>query len=171
MEAVGIEYLPRTAYMRQAGTQLQVQALDGGPARTIDSDLSLLFGGVDAHPFALQANRYGQVVLEGETMTRMFAAGDCARYAARGLNAMTAQAAVRKGKHVATNISRVQRGRLPVAYGFQELGYVVSLGRLDAVGWLLMRERLVHGVAATAMRRIVEAQYDLFVDGLDTYVL
>jgi NADH dehydrogenase len=63
------------------------------------------------------------------------------------------------------------RGRTPVPYVFQELGYVVSLGSLDAVGWVLVREHLLRGVAATAMRRLVEAQYDLFVEGLDTYVL
>jgi NADH:quinone reductase (non-electrogenic) len=171
MAAAGIVYLPRTTYVGQAGTRLQVQGSDGAAPQALESQLSLLFGGVEAYPLELHANRYGQVVLDGKIFEQVFAAGDCARYAARGLDAKTAQAAVRKGKHVAANISRLERGRLPVAYGFQELGYVVSLGRFDAVGWLLLRERLVHGVAATAMRRMVEAQYDLFVDGLDTYVL
>ena len=76
----------------------------------------------------------------GVVEANALAAGDCARYAARGLDAMTAQAAVRKGKHVAANISRIERGRAPIAYGYQELGYVVSLGRFDSVGWLLVRE-------------------------------
>jgi len=72
---------------------------------------------------------------------------------------------------VAANISRLHRGRPPVAYGFQELGYIVSMGSLDSVGWVLVRENIVRGAAATALRKVVEAQYDLFVDGLDTYIV
>ena len=171
MHTAGIEYLPRTAFVAQEDARMRVRATDGGGEREVCSGLTLLFGGVAAHPFALRANRYGQVVVDGGTLDRVYAAGDCVRYAARGLDAMTAQAAVRKGKHVAANVARAHRGRTPIAYVFQELGYVVSLGSLDAVGWVLVRENVLHGVAATAMRRIVEAQYDLYVDGLDTYVL
>jgi NADH dehydrogenase len=171
LHAAGVSYLPRTSCIGQDATSLRVRSLDEDQERTLPSTLTLLFGGVQAHPFALQANRYGQVVLAGETCARIFAAGDCARYAARGLDAMTAQAAVRKGKHVAANITRMQRGRPLVAYTFQELGYIVSLGRFDSAGWFLVRENVVRGVAATALRGLVEAQYDLFVDGIDTYVV
>jgi len=171
MEAAGIEYLPRTLFLAQQDARMRVRAVDGGDERELGSGLTLLFGGVAAHPFELRADRYGRVVLDGTALATVYAAGDCVRYAARGLDAMTAQAAVRKGKHVAANIARAHRGRTPVPYVFQELGYVVSLGSLDAVGWVLVRENLLRGVAATAMRRLVEAQYDLFVEGLDTYVL
>jgi NADH dehydrogenase len=171
MQGAGIEYLPRTAFVAQADSALRVRAVDGGGERELPSRLTLLFAGVAAHPLALGADRYGRVVLDGTTLATTYAAGDCARYAARGLDAMTAQAAVRKGKHVAANITRVHRGRVPVPYVYQELGYVVSLGSFDAVGWALARENVVRGIPATAMRRLVEAQYDLFVEGLDTYVL
>jgi NADH dehydrogenase len=171
IEGAGIEYLPRTAFVAQADSVMRVRAIAGGGERELPSVLTLLFAGVAAHPLALRADRYGRVVLDGATLASIYAAGDCARYAARGLDAMTAQAAVRKGKHVAANITRAHRGRVPVPYVYQELGYVVSLGSLDAAGWVLTRENVVRGVVATAMRRLVEAQYDLFVDGLDTYVL
>ena len=171
MQAAGISYLPRTAYLGQTSASLRVRHLDEDSEQSLPSALTLLFGGVEAYPFALRANRYGQVVVDGKTLVRVFAAGDCARYAARGLDALTAQAAVRKGKHVAANISRLHRGRPPVAYGFQELGYIVSMGSLDSVGWVLVRENIVRGAAATALRKVVEAQYDLFVDGLDTYIV
>ena len=171
LRAAGVSYLPRTSWVGEKETLLRVRNLDEEREHELPSSLTLLFGGVEAHPFALQANRYGQVVLAGETCARIFAAGDCARYAARGLDAMTAQAAVRKGKHVAANITRLHRGRSPISYDFQELGYVVSLGSIDSVGWLLVPDNIVRGVAATALRKVVEAQYDLFVEGFDTYVL
>lgn len=166
-----IDFLPQSEYIGQAAGAVRVRARDDGDETVLPSTLTLLFGGVGAHPFELAANRYGQVVLDGRTLANVFAAGDCARYAARGLDTPTAQAAVRKGKHVAANITRMQRGRSPVAYTFQELGYIVSLGRFDSVGWFLVRENVVRGVAATALRGLVEAQYDLFVDGIDTYVV
>jgi NADH dehydrogenase len=166
-----IEYLPETSFVSQAGERLRVRTAGDGRERELASSLTLLFAGVAPHPVALRANRHGRVMIGGATLSRVFAAGDCVQYAARGLNALTAQAAVRKGKHVAANITRLERGRIPVAYGFQELGYVVSLGRLDCVGWLLVPGNVVRGVAAVAIRNIVEAQYDLFVDGLDTYLL
>jgi NADH dehydrogenase len=171
MQAAGIEYLPRTLFLGQRNGAMHVRALDDGDERDLASGLSLFFGGVGAHPIELHADRYGRVVLDGAALATIYAAGDCVRYAARGLDAMTAQAAVRKGKHVAANIARAHRERAPVPYVFQELGYIVGLGPYDAVGWVLVRENLLRGVAATAMRRLVEAQYDLFVEGLDTYVL
>ena len=171
LQSGGIDYLQRTRYLGHTADAVRVQTADEDREAELPSRLTLLFGGVDAHPFELEANRYGQVVLDGTTLSNVYAAGDCVRYAARGLDAMTAQAAVRKGKHVAANITRIERGRAPIAYGYQEIGYVVSLGRFDSVGWLLVRENIVQGLAATALRGIVEAQYDLFVDGIDTYVL
>jgi NADH dehydrogenase len=170
MQAAGIEYLSCTAYLGPAASSVRVRDADGRE-RELPSALTLLFGGVEAHPFELHANRFGQIVADGRPLERIFAAGDCARYATRGLDAMTAQAAVRKGKHVAANISRLHRGRMPVSYEFQELGYIVSMGSVDSIGWLLVRENVVRGAAATVLRQIVEAQYDLFVDGLDTYIV
>jgi NADH:ubiquinone reductase (H+-translocating) len=169
MTDLGIEYLPRTAYVGQAGARVRVRDADG--ERELESHLTLLFGGVEAYPFALAANRFGQAVVGGATLARVFTAGDCSRYAARGLDTATAQAAVRKGKHVAANVTRLQRRRPLVAYAFQGLGYVVSLGAGDAVGWLLVPDNVVRGAAAAAIKRVVEAQYDLFVEGLDTYVV
>lgn len=169
MGDLGIEYLPRTAYVGTAGTHVRVRDADG--ERELESHLTLLFGGVEAHPYPIGANRFGQAVVDGAVLTHVFTAGDCSRYAARGLDTATAQAAVRKGKHVAANITRLRRRRPPVAYQFQGLGYVVSLGASDAVGWLLVPENVVRGTAAAAIKRVVEAQYDLFVEGLDTYVV
>jgi len=48
---------------------------------------------------------------------------------------------------------------------------VVSLGPEDAVGWLAVENNVVTGVPALAIKEIVEAQYDLLLSGVDTYLV
>ncbi|MEM7020896.1 MAG: pyridine nucleotide-disulfide oxidoreductase, partial [Pseudomonadota bacterium] len=82
---------------------------------------------------------------------------------------LTAQAAVRKGKYVAANIIRAQQNRVQKIYTYQALGSFVSMGRADGVGWLGTPLNLVTGLPAFAVKELIEAQYDLFVKGTDTY--
>jgi NADH dehydrogenase len=79
---------------------------------------------------------------------------------------------VRKGKLVARNILR-HSGLLKILepYLHHDIGYVVSLGPADAVGWLALENNVVTGIAAHVIKEIVEAQYDLLLTGIDTYLI
>ena len=83
---------------------------------------------------------------------------------------MTAQAAVRKGKLVAHNIRNLNAQRGLRRYRYQEKGYLLSLGSIDAVGWLGLRCNLLKGFPANVLKEAMESQYDLFLDGVDTYL-
>jgi len=52
-----------------------------------------------------------------------------------------------------------------------DIGYVVNLGPTDAVGWLVAEGNIVTGLPALTIKEIVEAQYDLLLMGIDTYVI
>lgn len=69
----------------------------------------------------------------------------------------------------ADNIVRSHRGRTLQPYGYQELGYVVSLGDCDAVGWLAKPHAVLKGIAAAGLKTAIEGQYDLLLKGVDTY--
>lgn len=163
----GVEYLPNTEYLGCADETLELRNVVNGEHQEVSSGLSFLFPGVSPSPLAVRADRYGRI----DGHANIFGAGDCARFDSRGDDALTAQVAVRQGKLVAQNIDRFSRNVRPMEYFFRELGYVISLGPLDAVGWLLFREKVVNSLPAFAIKEAVEAQYDLFVAGLDTYVL
>jgi NADH dehydrogenase len=55
-------------------------------------------------------------------------------------------------------------------YLHRDLGYVVSLGPTDAVGWLALEGNVVGGMPAMLIKEAVEAQYDLLLSGTDTYL-
>lgn len=165
MDRAGITYLPNARYTGTAGDIVQVDA--GAAGSELESGLTLMLAGVEPSPRPFEADRFGR--LSG--FDNAFAAGDCARFDSRGDDSMTAQVAVRQGKHVARNIDRISRDVEPLEYFFNELGYVVSLGPADAAGWLLVRDKVVTGLGAFAVKQVVEAQYDLFVAGIDTYLV
>lgn len=161
----GIEYRPRTQLVAAGDDAIEVES-DAG-RESLSSGLTLVFTGLEPAPRAFETDTFGRV----EGLRAAWAAGDCARYDSRGDDAMTAQVAVRQGKHVARNIDRAARGVEPLEYFFRELGYVVSLGAGDAAGWLMLHDHVVTGVGAFAIKELVEAQYDLFVAGVDTYLI
>ncbi|MEM9055864.1 MAG: FAD-dependent oxidoreductase [Pseudomonadota bacterium] len=165
----GIEVRLDTAYRGPADDALLLDTR--GRQDEQRSDFTVLMPGMVPRPFAIEADRHGRVKLPSGTAERVFGAGDCARFDGRGLNALTAQAAVRKGRQVAQNVARVARGDSPLSYYFKELGYVVSLGSGDAAGWMLFRDNVLTGTPAVAIKHVVEAQYDLFVAGIDTYLV
>lgn len=167
----GIEFWPRQFFRGQDQGQIELEDLDSGTRRSLPSSATLLFIGKSASR-RLATNWFGQVVAEGRALERVFAAGDCARFPAPGSNAQSAQSAVRKGKLVARNILRHSgRVKLLEPYLHRDLGYVVSLGPTDVIGWLGIEQNVVGGLPALAIKEIVEAQYDLLLAGIDTYLL
>jgi NADH dehydrogenase len=169
LQSAGIEHLPYTRYRGQHGGTIKLENTRNGESFTLPSDLTLLFAGVYPHPQPLRADRYGRLIVGHYPLPHIFTAGDCSNFDGNGLNSLTAQAAVRKGKQVATNIKRLQQGRLPYIYTYDELGYFVSLGPLDGIGWMLFRYNIITGLPAFAIKEAIEAQYDLFIDGVDLY--
>ncbi len=120
----------------------------------------------------LDANANGQIMFDGEPSQQLFTAGDCSNYNVLGSNTLTltAQSAVRKSKLAARNMllhSSVISILEP--YLHRELGYVVSLGSSDEVGWLVLEGNFAHGQPAQVIKEVVEAQYDLLLTGVDTY--
>jgi NADH dehydrogenase len=166
----GIDYLPGTNYLGQTDSQIQLAELATNREYSLPSQLTLQFAGVSAAPATLETNACGQVMHSGSTLENVLSAGDCSRYDSSGLNSLTAQAAVRKGKLVARNIVRLSDGKQPQTYRYQEKGYLVSLGALDAIGWIGLRCNLVRGFSASVIKDGMETQYDLFLSGVDTYL-
>ncbi|MBE0577119.1 MAG: FAD-dependent oxidoreductase [Desulfuromonadales bacterium] len=166
----GIDYLPGTNYLGQTDSQIQLTEMATGHEYTLPSQLTLQFPGVSAAPTTMVTNAYGQVISMGSTLENILSAGDCSRFDSSGLNSLTAQAAVRKGKLVARNIVRLSGGEKPQTYRYQEKGYLVSLGAVDAIGWIGLRCNLVRGFPASVIKDALETQYDLFLDGVDTYL-
>ena len=170
LRRAGIDYLPGTNYLGQTEAQIQLTDLATKQEFSLPSQQTLLFPGVAAAPFTLETNAYGQVMSSGGTLENILSAGDCSTFDSSGLNSLTAQAAVRKGKLVARNIVRLSGGEKPQAYRYQEKGHLVSLGALDAIGWIALRCNLVKGFPASVIKDGLETQYDLFLNGVDTYL-
>lgn len=170
LQRSGIEYLAETRFLRQKDGSIDLEDLSTGRSYALPSDRVLLFPGVTPSPLTLQTNPFGQVESGGKLLANIFSAGDCSNFNSSGLNALTAQAAVRKGKLVARNIQNLLDGRRLQAYRYREKGYLVSLGPLDAVGWIGLRCNLVKGFPASVVKDAMETQYDLFLSGVDTYL-
>jgi NADH dehydrogenase len=171
MADLDIDYFPGMLFRGQRDNTIMLKAKDSGDECALPSGLSILFVG-KKQDNQLAANAFGQVIINQRSLPYIFVAGDCSHYQAFGSNAMTAQSAVRKGKLVARNILR-HSGLLKILepYLHHDIGYVVSLGPADAVGWLALENNVVTGIAAHVIKEIVEAQYDLLLTGIDTYLI
>ncbi|MDT8364712.1 MAG: FAD-dependent oxidoreductase [Nitrosomonas sp.] len=165
-----IEFHSSTRFSGQKGNQLLLEHKATGQCSALPSIVSLVFSGKQEE--TLKTNAFGQVVIDQVTLTSIFAAGDCAHYQSFGSNAMTAQSAVRKGKLAARNLLR-HSGIIKVMepYLHRDIGYIVSLGAADAVGWLAIENNVVTGIPALLVKEVVEAQYDLLLTGVDTYLI
>jgi NADH dehydrogenase len=171
MGDLGIEHVPGHFFRGQEGDRIILEGRESGERTELPSELALLFVG-KSPDFRLEANWFGQVVAEGAVLDRVFAAGDCSRYRLPGSNALSAQTAVRKGKLAARNMLRHSGAvKLLEPYLHQDLGYVISLGPSDAVGWIALERNVVGGLPAAVVKELVEAQYDLLLAGIDTYLL
>jgi NADH:ubiquinone reductase (H+-translocating) len=169
MRTRGIRFLPATRFIGQQGTCLRLQPLGTSSPQVIESDLTLLFPGVAPQPTRVKTNPFGQILQDGVCLEHIFATGDCADYAGPGLNSLTAQAAVRKGRLVAANIAALAANKQLTPYSYRERGFFLALGPFDGLGWLGWRRNLVSGLTAMAVKELLEAQYDLLLEGLDTY--
>jgi NADH dehydrogenase len=171
MGDLGIEHVPGHFFREQGTGCIVLEGRDTGELTKLPSELSLLFVG-KSPTVRLETNWFGQVTAEGATLDRIFAAGDCSRFRLPGSNALTAQTAVRKGKLVARNILRHSGAiKLLEPYWHQDLGYVISMGSSDAVGWVGLERNVLAGLPAAVLKEVVEAQYDLLLAGIDTYLL
>jgi NADH dehydrogenase len=168
LDGVGIRYLRRTRLVGGSPGRILLSGPQG-QERELPSAHTLVFAGLRGNPALLETNSAGQVVLDGRVLETVFAAGDCSHYAGGGFNGQSAQAAVRKGRHVAACAERISKGLAPVAYDAQELGFFLSMGALDGVGWAGTRRNVVTGLPAYAIREAIEARYELFLAGIDTF--
>ena len=171
MLELDIEFYPGVCFLEQGAGTVLLEDKSSGRHFELPSVLSLMFTG-NRQDNLIKTNRFGQVMVDGKPLGNIFAAGDCSVYSSLGSNTMTAQSAVRKGKLAARNILR-HSGVLKVfePYLHHDLGYVVSMGPEDAVGWLAIENNVVTGVPALIIKEIVEAQYDLLLSGVDTYLV
>jgi len=169
LEREGIDYLPATRYLGQQDEQVDLAAAEGDRRFSLPSHLTLLFPGV-VPDLPLQTDPHGRVRVGDQLLSEVFSGGDCAQFASAGLNTMTAQAAVRKGKLVAHNLINLCREKSLRTYSYREKGYLLSLGPDEAVGWLGLRCNLAKGFGALVVKEALETQYDLYLRGVDTYL-
>ena len=171
MKELSIDFYPDTYYREQKNEKIFVEVKGTGRKFNLPSKLTLLFIGNRPDNY-LSANTFGQVIIDKQPMQNIFTAGDCSSYNSFGSNTITAQSAVRKGKLAARNILRSSGVlKLLEPYLHRDLGYVVSLGPTDAVGWLALENNVVGGIPALVIKELVECQYDLLLTGIDTYLI
>ncbi len=171
MQEFKIDCMPNTQYHGQTDQEILLEDKQSGKTDALLSHLTVLFLGKKQEHF-WPANTFGQITIDQKMLPHIFTAGDCSVYNALGSNVQSAQSAVRKGKLIARNILR-HSGLLKILepYLHHDIGYVVNLGPSDAVGWLVTPGNIVTGLPALTIKEIVEAQYDLLLMGIDTYVV
>lgn len=130
------------------------------------ADHVLFVPGVRSTP-AITCDVSGRV--ESLHRPKIYAAGDNSYFSGRGLNTKSAQAAVRKGQHIARTIVAAATGKPAPEYTYAELGYFVSLGPSNAVGYLLSQKTAFSGRAALVLKEATERQYNLYLAGLPVY--
>jgi len=165
-----ITLLKSQFYKGKQGREILLENSHSGDKSAHASDLTLLLLGKKPE-LLLHANSSGQVVLDRKILKHIFTAGDCSHYDDLGSNLMTSQSALRKGKAAANNILR-EAGILCfcLPYMHQDIGYLLSLGPDDAVGWIGSKNAIVSGLPAFIAKEGIEAQYDLLLSGVDSYV-
>lgn len=169
MQELDIAFYPNTYYRDQHSNSILLTEKHTQKHIELSSSLSILFLG-KAQRASHIANAFGQILIDQKPLPNIFVAGDCSVYQSVGSNTLTAQSAVRKGQLVARNILR--HSGLPgllEPHLRPDLGYVVSLGSADAVGWIGIENNLVTGLPALTLKELIEAQYDLLLAGIDTY--
>ena len=91
------------------------------------------------------------------------------KFEGNGSNQFSAQTAIRKARVVAENIINIENKNPLLDYDYQPLGYFISLGPGDGVGWLLNKNIVTSGLAAYAIKETIEKQFELFLEGFNTY--
>ncbi len=167
MDEAGIRLQLGAFYRGFSRGRVRLEKARGGAVRTEAARGVLLCTGPASR--RLPAAPDGRLLLDGEPCDRIFAAGDCASWEGEGFDAATAQAAIRKGRCVAENVGASARGRGTKAYDAGRLGFFLSLGPQDGVGWALSDAALLKGWAAVAAREAIESRWDLLLSGVDTF--
>ena len=172
MTDLGIDFYPDTYYQKQKKDRILLESKETKNEFELPSKMTLLFLG-NSQENRLSANTFGQVLIDDQPLRNIFTAGDRSYYNSCGSNTMSAQSSVRKGRLAACNILRDSSVlKLFEPYLHQDLGYVISLGPKDAVGWLAMENNVVGGTPALLLKELVESQYDLLLaTGIDTYFM
>ena len=166
-----IAVLKSRFYKGKQGHEILLEDSHSGDKSVQTSDLTLLLLGKKPE-LLLHANSSGQVVLDRQILRHIFTAGDCSYYDDMGSNLMTSQSALRKGKAAAKNILR-EAGFLCfcLPYMHQDIGYLLSLGPDDAVGWIGSKNNIIKGLPAFIAKEGIEAQYDWLLSGVDSYII
>ena len=160
-----ISVLKNQYYKDIQNNQIVLENRQTGEESKIASHLTLMLIG-NQSKVTLHANLSGQVMNNNIVLNSIFTAGDCSHFEGMGSNLMTSQSATRKGVAVAKNIllkAGVLRFCLP--YMHQDMGYLLSLGPNDAVGWIGNRNILVKGLPAFMAKEAIEAKYDWWLLG------
>jgi NADH dehydrogenase len=172
MSELGVDFQQNTYYQKQTENSIFLKSKETKEEFELPSKMTLLFLGNNPGK-RLSANTFGQVIIDSQPIRNIFVAGDCSDYNSCGSNTMSAQSSVRKGRLAACNILR-DSSILKVfePYLHQDLGYVISLGPKDAVGWLAVEDNVVGGTPALLLKELVESQYDLLLaKGINTYLM
>lgn len=167
LDDAGIELRPGRFFEGFSGGAVRLASRPGGAGESHEGRGVLMCTGPAAPRLPAAAD--GRLLIDGSPAERIYAAGDCATWAGEGFDAATAQAAIRKGRSVADNLGLRLAGNPPEDYDARRLGFFLSLGPGDGVGWALSRAALVKGLAAAAAREAIEARWSLLLDGLDTF--
>ncbi|MBN2429531.1 MAG: FAD-dependent oxidoreductase [Deltaproteobacteria bacterium] len=164
-----LEYVQHMTYLEKSDEKLLAEDVRTGMQVYLPSQITFVFSGVKPSPVQIETNSFGQVLNRNISLQNIFSAGDCSFFLSKGLNHMTAQAAIHKGRLVARNILADLRGRSLAPYSYREKGYFISLGKADAVGWFGAKAIMVKGVSALALKEAPETQFSLFLGGINTY--
>ena len=195
IQRANIRYYPQHEVIASTnGGQLRCRDAQNQQEVMLSSDLTFFLTGIAAQPFALYCDAYGRVYCQTTMQTNIkkassdmsnadasnsnavwqhvFAAGDCAFYdqSVGGWHAPSAQVALRKGRLVADNIIRQERGQRLWRYLYPGLGAFVSLGDWDGIAWLFVHFNILRGAMAFGAKEIIEKQFRLLLADLDTYI-
>jgi NADH:ubiquinone reductase (H+-translocating) len=147
-----------------------VESLETKDSREFPSDITFLFPGVRPSPFRLETNEFGQLIQPSHVLQTIFTAGDCSYFHSSGDNSMSAQIAVRKARTVSQNILNHSQNKSLNNFSYKELGYFISMGGLDGIGWMLFPMNILFGPPAFVVKELIEKQLEFFITGLDTYI-
>lgn len=164
------EFFPKHKIKSITKSVTMVDSLEFGVSKEFLTDLTFFFPGVKPSPFRLETNEFGQIQLSSGVLKKSFSAGDCSYFHSKGNNSMSAQIAVRKARTVVQNILLHFKHQSLKPFKYNELGYFISMGGLDGIGWMLLPMNILFGPPAFVIKELIEKQLEFFMTGLDTYV-
>lgn len=165
-----VQVLFNTLVSEVQSNKISLTDLTGSNQEKLSVSAVFSFPGIEAGFKEFTCDQYGRLTANNKAYESIFAIGDFTRYQSKGLNSDSAQAAVRKGKLVAQNLRLRNESKKLKPYNYKELGYFLSLGRGDGVGWMLHPENVIDGPPALVIKEAIEVQHDLYLKGFDTYL-